>query len=314
MKRLHDLLMANAYPNCRKTGQELEVSSKTIQRDLEFMRDRLHLPIAYDPLRFGYAYTEVVTAFPTVEVSEGEVISLFVAQKALEQYRGTSFEKPLRSAFSKISQGLRDRIEFQWGDVESAISFRGIGSTVADLEMFETVSRAVLRSHCLVFQYKKLSRSKYEQRRVQPYHLGCIENQWYLFGLDSDRQQIRTFALPRMRNVLDTRVGFVRPADFSITKFLNDSFGVFSSQSKHRVRIRFDAFAARLVAERKWHGSQKIKGVGKGGIELRMTLGGLEEVERWVLSWGEHATVLEPKALVARIRELAAVLGTRYGD
>jgi proteasome accessory factor B len=106
----------------------------------------------------------------------------------------------------------------------------------------------------------------------------------------------------------------VRPADFSITKFLNDSFGVFSSQSKHRVRIRFDAFAARLVAERKWHGSQKIKGVGKGGIELSMTLGGLEEVERWVLSWGEHATVLEPKALVARIRKLAAVLGARYGD
>jgi predicted DNA-binding transcriptional regulator YafY len=33
-----------------------------------------------------------------------------------------------------------------------------------------------------------------------------------------------------------------------------------------------------------------------------------------VLSWGEHATVLEPKALVSRIRKLAAVLGTRYGS
>jgi predicted DNA-binding transcriptional regulator YafY len=314
MLRLHELLMANAYPNCRKAADDLEVSAKTVQRDLDFMRDRFGLPLAYDPLRFGFYYTEPVTAFPTVEVSEGEVISLFVAQKALEQYRGTSFEKPLRSAFSKISQGLRDRIEFQWVDLESAISFRGIGSTVADLELFETVSRAVLRSHRLVFQYKKLSGSKYEQRRVEPYHLGCIENQWYLFGLDLARQQIRTFALPRMRRVLDTRSGFLRPADFSITKYLSASFGVFASKSQHRVRIRFDAFAARLVAERKWHGTQKIKRLGQGAIELSMTLGGIEEVERWVLSWGEHATVLEPKALVSRIRKLAAVLGTRYGS
>src|SRR5438067_6024161 len=123
MMRLHEKLKAGKFPNCRKLAEELEVSSKTIQRDIEFMRDRLNLPIEYDQLHFGFAYTEPVTSFPSIEVSEGEVVALFVAQKAMEQYRGTPFEKSLRTAFEKISGGLNDKIGFHWGEVDSSISF-----------------------------------------------------------------------------------------------------------------------------------------------------------------------------------------------
>jgi len=305
MLQLHQQLKAGRFPNCRKVADELEVSSKTIQRDIEFMRYQLGLPIEYDQLHLGFIYTEPVTHFPNIEVSEGEVVALFVAQKALEQYRGTSFEKPLRTAFEKITEGLKDRIGFQWGDVDSAISFRGIGTSIADLELFETVSRAVLDFHELEFEYKKLGSTRHELRRVQPYHLGCVENQWYLFGFDLVRQQLRTFALPRMRKVRDTRTGFHRPADFSISKHLSDSFGVFKGKAHHRVRLRFDSFAARLVGERQWHPSQKIKRLADGEIELSMTLGGLEEVERWILSWGAHARVIEPAELKKLIQSAA---------
>ena len=305
---MHQRLQAGSFPNCRKLADELEVSTKTIQRDIDFMRDQLGLPIAYDQLNFGFIYTEPVTSFPSIEVSEGEVIALFVAQKALEQYRGTSFEKSLRTAFEKITEGLKDRIGFQWGDVDSAISFRGLGTSVADLELFETVSRAVLDSHELAFEYKKLGGARHEARRVQPYHLGCVENQWYLFGFDLGRQQLRTFALPRMRAVKKTKMRFRRPADFSIAEHLGDSFGVFKGKARHRVCIRFDAFAARLVSERQWHASQKLKPLASGELELSMELGSLEEIERWVLSWGGHARVLEPVELKRMIRRAAEAM------
>ncbi len=302
---MHQQLQAGSFPNCRKLADELEVSTKTIQRDIDFMRDQLGLPIAYDQLHFGFIYTEPVTSFPSIEVSEGEVVALFVAQKALEQYRGTSFEKPLRTAFEKITEGLKDRIGFQWGDVDSAISFRGLGTSVADLELFETVSRAVLDSHELAFEYKKLGSARHEARRVQPYHLGCVENQWYLFGLDLARQQLRTFAMPRMRTVKNTGMRFLRPADFSIANHLGDSFGVFKGKARHRVKVRFDAFAARLVSERQWHATQKMRTLPGGDLEMSIELGSLEEIERWVLSWGQHARVLEPAELKRRIRRVA---------
>ncbi len=312
MMRLHEKLKAGKFPNCRKLAEELEVSSKTIQRDIDFMRDRLNLPIEYNQLHFGFAYTEPVTSFPSIEVSEGEIVALFVAQKAMEQYKGTPFEKSLKTAFEKISGGLKDKIGFHWGEVDSSISFRGLGASVADLELFETVSRAVLDSHELEFEYKKLSGSRHESRRVQPYHLGCVENQWYLFGFDLGRQQLRTFALPRMRKMRNTKARFNRPADFAISKHLGDSFGVFKGRARHRVRIHFDEFASRLVAERQWHPSQKIKQLRNGEIELALQLDSLEEIERWILSWGTHARLLEPRALIDRVRTAVHELAKNY--
>jgi predicted DNA-binding transcriptional regulator YafY len=312
MMRLHAALKGKRFPNCQKIAAELEVSAKTIQRDIDFMRYRLGLPIDYHPQEFGFYYTEPVTGFPSVEVSEGEITALLVAQKALGQYKGTPFERPLHSAFRKLTDGLKDRLSFSWHDLEDAISFRSAGASVADLELFESVSKSVLRCVELEFEYRKLKSTGYEPRRVRPYHLGCLENQWYLFAEDAERRQLRTFALPRMRRVKLTTKGFRRPADFSIAEILSGSFGVYSSGKKQGIRIQFDSFAGRLVAERKWHESQRVREKKDGSIILELELGGLEEIERWILSWGKHARVLAPSELAIRIREEANAILKQY--
>lgn len=312
MMRLHAALKARRFPNCRQIGAELEVSAKTIQRDIDFMRYRLGLPIDYHPREFGFYYTEPVTAFPNIEVSEGEIAALLVAQKALAQYEGTPFERPLQSAFRKLTDGLKDRVSFAWHDLEDAISFRSAGASGADLELFEIVSKGVLRSVELEFEYRKLKSSEYEPRRVRPYHLGCLEQQWYLFAEDLERRQLRTFALPRMRKVRLTTKGFRRPADFSIAQVLSGSFGVHSGGKKQRIRLQFDPFAARLVAERKWHESQRVQEKADGSIILQLELGGLEEIERWILSWGAHVEVLEPPRLREMIRDAVRAIAKLY--
>ena len=312
MMAIHARLKAGRFPNCRKIAEELEVSSKTIQRDIDFMRYRLALPIEYDPLRFGFYYTEAVTSFPTIDVSEGEIAALFVAQKALTQYQGTPFERPLRSAFRKITDGLKDRMSFSWTDLENVISFHSAGASVADLELFETVSNAVLQSVELHFEYQKLGSNRYEQRRIRPFHIASLENQWYVFGEDLDREQLRTFALPRMRNARATSTRFRRPAEFSISKVLSGSFGVFEGGQKHSIRLQFDAFAGRLVSERTWHESQRIKTARDGSMTMQLELGGLEEIQRWILSWGSHVRVLAPAELANRVGTEARAVAAFY--
>jgi len=312
MMQLHAQLQARKFPNCRKLAHELEVSEKTIQRDIEFMRYQLGLPIEYDQLHFGFVYTEPVTSFPNIQVSEGEIVALFVAQKALQQYRGTPFERPLRAAFGKIEHGLKDRISFSWSDLDAAISFRTVGQSQADLEVFEVLSHAVLDSSEVEFGYRKLRGTATEKRRVRPYHLGCVDNQWYLFAFDLARQQLRTFALPRIREPRRTGARFHRRANFSIGKFLDSSFGVFQSDGRTTVRIRFQPFAAQLVRERVWHHSQKVKELREGRLELQLQLGSLEEIERWVLSWGDQAEVLEPAKLRQRLLEIGEKFVAAY--
>ena len=314
MMRMHERLKAGRYPNCRKLADELEVSSKTVQRDIDFMRYRLGLPIEYDQLHFGFYYTEPVASFPNVEISEGELVALYVGQKALAQYKGTSFEAPLSTAFRKITDGLRDTISMTWSDLDSAISFRNTGRSTADVHLFEQLSHAVFKQLEVRFDYKKPDAARYEQRYVQPYHLGCVENLWYLFAFDLDRGDLRTFALPRIRNVRVSKTRFRRPIDFSIGRFLEQSFGVFTkpTKTKQAIRIVFDSFAAPRIEERQWHPSQKIKQLRDGGIELSLTLGNLEDIERWVLSWGTHAQVLAPPALKERMAKTVAALSETY--
>jgi predicted DNA-binding transcriptional regulator YafY len=316
MMRMHQRLKAGRYPNCRKLADELEVSSKTVQRDIDFMRYRLGLPIEYDQLHFGFYYTEPVSSFPNIEISEGELIALYVGQKALAQYKGTSFEAPLSTAFRKITDGLRDTISVTWSDFDSAISFRSTGRTVADVHLFEQLSHAVFKQLEVRFDYKKPGAARYEQRYVQPYHLGCVENLWYLFAFDLDRAQLRTFALPRIRNVRVSKARFRRPVEFSIGQYLEQSFGVFAkpTKAKYAVRISFDAFAAPRIGERQWHPSQKLKQLRNGGIELSLTLGNLEEIERWTLSWGSHAEVLGPTELKQRIAKTVSALADTYRE
>ena len=60
--------------------------------------------------RRGYYFTAPVSSFPFVELTESEIVSAFIAQKALLAHKGTSFEQPLRSAYSKLVSGLNGRI------------------------------------------------------------------------------------------------------------------------------------------------------------------------------------------------------------
>ena len=170
MLRIHEELRRGALVNCTMLMHALEVSRKTVVRDIAFMRDRLELPIEFDSGIQAYRYTEKVSAFPTVNVTEGELLALLVAQRALEQYRGTPFHHQLEVAFAKLSGGLRDKISFSPADELRAVSFKNIGLGKTDLTVFNALSAAVLKSTEVGFAYRKPGETKTEPRRVQPYH------------------------------------------------------------------------------------------------------------------------------------------------
>ena len=305
MLRIHQSLQSGKFPNATILAAELEVSTKSIQRDLDFMRDRLELPIKYHPQKFGYHYTGEVTSFPTMHITEGELVALVIAEKALEQYRGTQFEKPLLSAIRKIEQSLPDTISLNLADIEQTISFRTRAEPILNLEIFDALAKATASRRQLQLTYRKAGNRDGEVRVIDPYHLANINGEWYLFAYDHDRQDIRTFVPARMSAVKPTGKTFPRPQKFSLDQRLRGSFGVHSGSGEYAVAIHFNARAADYVREKKWHETQQLRELKGGGVELRMKLSSLMEVQRWVLSWGGDAKVLKPRELVQSVRDAA---------
>jgi proteasome accessory factor B len=312
MLRIHEILRRKTLVNCSRLTRELEVCRKTVLRDIAFMRDRLDLPIEFDSAIQSYRYTQPVNAFPTVQVTEGELVALLVAQRALEQYRGTPFHRQLEVAFEKLAGGLKDRISFSPADELSAVSFKNVGLGRTDLPVFNALSGAVLRQEEVSFQYRKSGAPDKSTRNVQPYHLAHRENLWYLVGFDLERGALRTFALPRIDSVVVSKKSFAKPANFSPERFFSNAMGVLGGDGDHRVVIRFSAKVADRVREREWHESQEMRELPGGRLELRLRLGALSEVEQWVLGWGAAAEVIEPSALWERIRETSVKLADIY--
>jgi len=310
--KIDDLLRANKYPNAVQMAKEFRVSVRTVKRDIEFMIERRNLPIAYDAKRWGYYYTKPVDAFPKAPMSEAEVFALLVAHKAVAQYHGTPFEKPLREAFEKLTGQLDSRELYMLENLGEALSFRPFAPEDADLRMFRTLTRSLRERRMVTFKYRNWGQREVRTRQVRPYHLACIDNHWYMFGYDLGRRDIRTFAFSRLSEPRLTAERFPKPKNFNANKYLKGSLGVMKGDGDYEVVIEFDTYGTDLIRQRKLHSSQEMTELPGGGSRLRMRLSGLAEIERSVLSWGTHATVIRPKALAERVGKTAEELVVRY--
>jgi len=312
MMRFHNLIREKSFPNCSKLAKEFEVAVRTVMRDVDFMRDRLMLPIEFDSHRNGYYYTEPVEQFPQLPFSEAEIFALLVAHKAVAQYRGTPFEQPLALAFRKLTGQLDSSAKYMLTNLDEALSFRPFAPEDNDLETFEILTRALKERRVLKFKYRNLGTDKTQGRLVHPYHLACVDNHWYLFAFDVKRSAMRTFALVRLKSPEITTERFTLPKKFNLNEYLKGSSNVFKGEDDYEVVVEFDSWAADLVRGRRWHASQEVMELPGRQIRLRLRLNSIEEAERWVLSWGQHATVVRPEALAERLRQTAKVLQSRY--
>lgn len=306
---IHKTIRAGRFPNCRTLAREIEVTPKTIQRDISFMRDQLGLPVEFDQLKNGFRYTQAVNEFPMLHLSRNDLVALFLARHALDPLRGTRLERMLSESFSKIAEACPGEVSITWHELDDAFSVKAAGVLPADVTLFGDLLDAVRACREVSFDYHKLTGDKPEQRRVRPHHVGQIEHGWYLIAHDAARGAMRTFALQRISKLELLKTTFERDPHFNARDHLGGGFGVWSyagdEKRRYEVHICFEGYAARVVAERQWHPTQAIRKLNPDGssIEFQADLSGLEEITRWVLSWGSKARVIGPPELKERVRD-----------
>ena len=220
----------------------------------------------------------------------------------------------MQNAFRRLTGQLDQNVKFTLGGLEEALSFHPFAPGDADLRAFEVIRQALTQRRTLTFAYRNHGATTARRRQVHPYHVACIQNQWYLIGFDVERQALRTFALTRLERPVMTAKRFTVAKTFDAQEYLAGSFSVYKGGDDYEVVVEFDAWAADEVRGRRWHASQELTELPKGMLRLRMRLNNIEEVEKWILSQGTHATVVRPQALRERLAAAGRELVRRYGD
>ena len=132
---------------------------------------------------------------------------------------------------------------------------------------------------------------------VDPYHLHNIHGDWYLIAYCHTRHEPRDFLASRIKGYKPLISTFQVELGFSLDAYLESGFLAERSTSPEDVVVKFDEYQARWIRERQWHASQQIEELPSGELILRLRVGGLGEVKRWVMSYGSHAEVFEPESL-----------------
>lgn len=302
MGQIDSAIRSGGFPNARGLAGEIEVSARTVQRDIEYMRDVLGAPIEYDPTKHGYYYTRAGYTLPAARLTEGELVSILVASKVLNQYAGTPFEADLRRAFVRITSMLSGEVCVHLNELAEATAFGVTAPRPADLELFQKLTDAVRRRRRLRIVYASLSGARASERTIDPYKMACLDGAWYLVAFCHRRREVRLFVPDRIVDVTETGARFARPRGFDFEQYMARSFGVMRGGKPRRVRLRFTGMAARFVPERKWHSTQVVKRSGDTTV-LEMTVTGLDDVARWVMSFGGECQVLAPGELREKVME-----------
>lgn len=311
--RMDNMIRSGGYPSVQTFAEHFEVKVRTVFQDVAFLRDRLYAPLAYSRSHRGYFYTRKDWKLPTLPVTEGQLLALFLSVELAERYLGTNFEQPLREAIQHISETLPEDIQVSMSELAHHYSIRPGTSAKAPPETLLALQNAIHHRHPVDMLYFTASRGEENQRVIHPYHLLNIRGEWYLVAYDLLRQGIRQFALPRIRSwhVL-TEEHFEFAKDFSPETYFRASFQAEHGEEIVDVILFFDAYQARYIRERSLHSSQEIEDHPDGSITVRFKTGALAEVQRQVLSYGRHVKVLAPLNLVRAVKEEAQEVAQLY--
>jgi predicted DNA-binding transcriptional regulator YafY len=278
---IRQLVMDKKYPNCETLAERFEHSTKTIKRDIRWIKDHWsHLRITFDARRNGYFFDcppEKLEPVPTM--TEADMVALFCMHETAERYRGTPMHEPLEVAFKRITGQLDRKVSYSFGKLEEMLSFRPFAPEIVDSAKFEAATRAMQNRRALRFTHKKPEKEA-RVRHVHPYHLTCRDNRWYLVGWDVEQDDYRTFLLARIEGALAVGEKFVKRKDFDPDKHFKLSFTTLRGDGEYDIVLHFDAWATEIMRGRRWHESQKITPLPGGGSRMQLRLSALEEIER----------------------------------
>ena len=304
MQYIDQQLRENAYPNCSRVARHFEVSSKSIQRDVDYMRDLLQAPIEFDSKRNGFFYAKKEWTFlPSTTLDRQETDALIITKKVLSQYQGTPYYNEVSRALDKVLQYLPGKL--LTSQLSEIYSFETFSPSEIDPRFFAIIEDAIRNKLKIHLSYRAFWNSQETERTLQPYrlHYSHTKENWTLIGYCELRNEIRSFVVSRIKSVTIAKKHFTIPASFSMERYLDETFDQIHQDEIQDVVIRFTPDQAQWIREHRCHSSQEIEEQKDGSVILKMRVGALDAVMHWVLRYGKEAEVLEPKELRQMIKE-----------
>jgi predicted DNA-binding transcriptional regulator YafY len=202
MLRLLSLLQTARYWSGGELADRLEVSERTLRRDVERLRE-LGYPVRADRGVGGGYQLGAGAQLPPLLLDDDEAVAVAVGMRAAATGAVTGIEEAALRASTKLRAVLPPRLRHRVEALQEA-TVPGVfdGPSVAP-EVLMTLAAACRDDERLGFTYRAADGSETD-RRVEPHRLVPQLRRWYLVAYDLDRADWRTFRLDRIASARGT--------------------------------------------------------------------------------------------------------------
>jgi proteasome accessory factor B len=313
LQAIHHAIKERRFPNASSLASELGVSSKTVQRDLDYLRDELDAPIEFDRLENGYVYSRPDFVLPFLPVDGKDLFSIGVAAQFLQLFGGTPLGADLKGCYERLAHLMPPAVRLRPEIVMEKLAIRNAAFRPVHPETWEAVSESLQRGIALSMRYHRPGEAPGPPRVIRPYAFVLSGRDWMVLAEDQAAAQVKLFYLARIEAASLTGERYSIPRDFDAEKFFRHTFGLYVGDAKpFRMRVRFSAAVSDEIRELQFHPDQKIETTPEGEAILEIPAQSVKEARRFVLVWGKDARVLEPPELAEDLRAEAEALARSY--
>ncbi|HEY2466898.1 MAG TPA: YafY family protein [Terracidiphilus sp.] len=291
------LLQARGQVTERELAEQLEVSQRTIHRDLEAL-SAARIPVSAVRGAQGGWQLEKGWRTQVPSLDESELRALLMAQpRTLGNPRMAA---AAQSALNKLMAAMPEPMKAQAAHMQQRLHVDPTGwrDTGEDLSMLSLVQDAVARDCKLTFDYTRADGEK-SSRTVEPLGLVSKGLNWYLVAKTGNG--MRTFRVSRMQRVTVLVVKFERPARFDLVAHWQAS-----TAELDRKRASFQTVLSLTPdSARRIHtwcvtrpgNSEQARRSGEGRTALQVDFDDEHQARFFVLGLGSSVRVLEPEPL-----------------
>ncbi len=276
----------------------LEVSRATLVRDLEYLRNRLNVPIVWDRTDRGYRLdaTAADQELPGLWFNAGEAYALLTMQHLLEGMEPGWLEAQLAP--------VRERLELMLGMrghamdlVRRRIRILHMARRPIRSEHFATLATGLLESRRLRIRHYNRASDTHTRREVSPQRLVHYRDNWYLDAWCHLRKALRSFAVDAIDAATLTDKASIDIAEADLDAVLAGGYGIFSGARVQWATLCFRAERARWVAAEQWHPAQRCRFLPDGRYQLELPYSDERELLMDILRHGREVEVLAPVSL-----------------
>ena len=300
----NDRVKAGRFPNAPTLAERFEMSRKTAQRDIEFMRDRLGAPLIYVADKRGYAYEDTAYELPGIWINEEELSALLISSRLASTIPDKGLKSSLRSFLDQVISLHSPGGSISTEELNEKVSVKNVEYARIREETFRQVADALFSQRPLRIGYYSPHKDEHTQRDILPLHLLQYMGNWHLIAYCALRDEIRDFALSRMRSVETSplRISAKAPTT-SIKEYIRRNFGLMNSGVAVEVCLRFSPDIAPWIVEQVWHPGQKLTRDPDSAIRLTFPVADFKEIKREILRYGSQIEVIYPEEMRKEVKK-----------